>query len=80
VNVKRKFYRNYGRLSGGFSGADSVSAWERLVFAGIDFSFENREMVRIGIPGRQLKGLSYSVVEFCHVGRQSGSFHVVAPL
>jgi len=26
--------------------------WERLVFAGIGFRFENAEMVRIGIPGR----------------------------
>ena len=52
MNVKREAYRSYGRSIGEFSGADSVGTWERLVFAGIDFRFENGKMVRIGIPGR----------------------------
>jgi hypothetical protein len=52
MNVKREFYRNCGRPNGEFSGADSGGTWEKLVFAGIGFRFENGEMVRIGIPGR----------------------------
>src|SRR5208337_3446852 len=41
MNGKREFYRNYGRPNGEFSGADSGGTWERLVFVGIDFRFEN---------------------------------------
>jgi hypothetical protein len=42
----------YGQPSDDFSGQDSGGTWERLVFAGIDFRFENGKMVRIGVPGR----------------------------
>lgn len=52
MNVKREAYRNYSRPNGELSGADSVGTWGRLVFAGIDFRFENGDMVQIGIPGR----------------------------
>jgi hypothetical protein len=41
--------RPYG---GEFSGTDSGGIRGRLVFAGIDFRFENGKLVRIGIPGR----------------------------
>jgi hypothetical protein len=41
----------YGHPTAEYSGADSVATWQRLVFAGIDFRFENRKLVRIGIPG-----------------------------
>jgi hypothetical protein len=44
--------RLYGRPADDFSGQDSGGSWERLVFTGIDFRFENGKMVRIGIPGR----------------------------
>jgi hypothetical protein len=44
--------KTYGRPNEEFSGADSGGTWQRLVFAGIDFRFENGKMVRIGIPGR----------------------------
>ena len=64
LNVKREIYGNYGCPRGEFSDVDSVGAWERQVFAGIDLRFENGETVRIGIPGRQRNGPSDSVVEF----------------
>lgn len=41
----------YGHPTGDYSGSDSGGTWERLVFAGIDFRFENGKLVRIGIPG-----------------------------
>jgi hypothetical protein len=41
----------YGHPTAEFSGADSGDAWQRLVFDGIDFRFENGKLVRIGIPG-----------------------------
>ncbi len=40
----------YGKPTGDYSGGPK-GTWERLVFAGIDFRFENRKLVRIGIPG-----------------------------
>jgi hypothetical protein len=43
--------RAYGQPTAEFSGNDSGGNWNRLVFAGIDFRFENGKMVRIGIPG-----------------------------
>jgi len=43
--------KTYGHPTAEFSGADSGGTWQRLVFAGIDFRFENGMMVRIGIPG-----------------------------
>lgn len=42
----------YGTPVDDFSGKDSGGTWERLVFSGIDFRFENDKMVRIGVPGR----------------------------
>ena len=44
--------RVYGRPESDFSDTDSGGTWERLVFEGIDFRFENGKMVRIGIPGQ----------------------------
>ena len=41
INVKREFCGNYGRSNDGLSGGDAAGAWERLVFVGIDFRFEN---------------------------------------
>lgn len=38
----------YGQPSADFPGGP----WERLVFPGIDFRFENGRLVRIGIPGQ----------------------------
>jgi hypothetical protein len=46
-DVKRAF----GQPTAEFSGTDLGGTWKRLVFAGIDFRFENEKMVRIGIPG-----------------------------
>jgi len=43
--------RVYGRPTADFSGTDLGGNWQRLVFQGIDFRFENGIMVRIGIPG-----------------------------
>jgi hypothetical protein len=43
--------KTYGQPTAEFSGADSGGTWQRLVFTGIDFRFENGKMVRIGIPG-----------------------------
>jgi hypothetical protein len=40
----------YGQPTVEYSSGPGA-AWERLVFAGIDFRFENGKMVRIGIPG-----------------------------
>lgn len=40
----------YGQPTADYSGGPG-GAWERLVFAGIDFRFENGKLVRIGIPG-----------------------------
>lgn len=40
----------YGQPTADYS-SDPGGSWERLVFAGIDFRFENRKLVRIGIPG-----------------------------
>lgn len=42
----------YGQPTAEFSGIDSGGSWNRIVFAGIDFRFENGRMVRIGVPGR----------------------------
>lgn len=42
----------YGKPTAEFSGSDWGGKWQRLVFAGIDFRFENGKMVRIGIPGK----------------------------
>jgi len=42
----------YGHPIAEFSGNDSGGTWQRLVFTGIDFRFENGKMVRIGIPGQ----------------------------
>jgi hypothetical protein len=44
--------RAYGQPTAEFSGTYLGGTWKRLVFAGIDFRFENGKMVRIGIPGR----------------------------
>jgi hypothetical protein len=44
--------RIYGHPTADFSGSYSGVTWQRLVFAGIDFRFENGKMVRIGIPGK----------------------------
>src|SRR5260370_3946134 len=41
----------YGRPTAEFSGANAGDTWQRLVFEGIDFRFENGKLVRIGIPG-----------------------------
>jgi hypothetical protein len=41
----------YGVPISDFKGTDPSGTWERLVFTGIDFRFENEKMVRIGIPG-----------------------------
>jgi hypothetical protein len=41
----------YGRPTAEFSGANTGDTWQRLVFDGIDFRFENGKLVRIGIPG-----------------------------
>jgi hypothetical protein len=42
----------YGHPNAEYSGTDSAGGtWQRLVFDGIDFRFENGKMVRIGIPG-----------------------------
>jgi hypothetical protein len=41
----------YGHPTADYSGTDSRGTWQRLVFDGIDFRFENGRMVRIGIPG-----------------------------
>jgi hypothetical protein len=43
--------RIYGHPTADFSSTYSGVTWQRLVFAGIDFRFENGKMVRIGIPG-----------------------------
>jgi hypothetical protein len=43
--------RIYGQPTAEFSGTNSGVTSQRLVFAGIDFRFENGKMVRIGIPG-----------------------------
>jgi len=40
----------YGHPTADYSGGPG-EAWERLVFAGIDFRFESGKLVRIGIPG-----------------------------
>lgn len=41
----------YGKPEAEFSGIDTGGPWERIVFAGIDFRFENGRMVRMGVPG-----------------------------
>jgi hypothetical protein len=46
-DVKRIYGQPSAEVSGTYSGVTS----QRLVFAGIDFRFENGKMVRIGIPG-----------------------------
>jgi hypothetical protein len=43
--------RAYGQPTAEYSGSYLGGSWRRLVFAGIDFRFENEKMVRIGIPG-----------------------------
>jgi len=43
--------RAYGHPTAELSGANSGNTWQRLVFEGIDFRFENGKLVRIGIPG-----------------------------
>ena len=40
----------YGQPTADYSSGPG-GAWERLVFAGIDFRFENGKLVRMGIPG-----------------------------
>jgi len=47
-DVKNAFGQPIAEFSGDYSGGGT---WKRLVFAGIDFRFENEKMVRIGIPG-----------------------------
>jgi hypothetical protein len=47
LDVKRAF----GEPIAEFAGSDSGGTWKRIVFAGIDFRFENEKMVRIAIPG-----------------------------
>lgn len=42
----------YGQPTEEFSGTDTGGSWNRIVFAGIDFRFENKRMVTIGVPGR----------------------------
>jgi hypothetical protein len=42
----------YGQPTAEFSGTDTGGSWNRIVFLGIDFRFENGRMVRIGVPGR----------------------------
>src|SRR5260370_35970406 len=46
-DVKRAYRQPTAEFSGSYSGV----TWRRLVFAGIDFRFENEKMVRIAIPG-----------------------------
>ena len=41
----------YGQATAEYSGTDPGGTWQRLVFAGIDFRFENGKLVRIGVPG-----------------------------
>jgi hypothetical protein len=41
----------YGHPTAEFSGTNAGESWQRLVFDGIDFRFENGKLVRIGIPG-----------------------------
>jgi hypothetical protein len=41
----------YGHPTAAYSGTDGGGTWQRLVFAGIDFRFENEKLVRVGIPG-----------------------------
>ena len=41
----------YGKPKQDFGGPNWGGTWRRLVFDGIDFRFENKKMVRIGIPG-----------------------------
>ena len=41
----------YGHPTGEYCGTDPGGTWQRLVFAGIDFRFENGKLVRIGVPG-----------------------------
>ena len=41
----------YGKPKNDFSGDDGGGTWRRLVFDGIDFRFENKRLVRMGIPG-----------------------------
>jgi hypothetical protein len=43
--------RAYGKPEKDFGGSDSNGTWRRLAFKGIDFRFENKKLVRIGIPG-----------------------------
>jgi hypothetical protein len=41
----------YGHPTAEHSGTDLGGTWQRLVFTGIDFRFENGKLVRVGIPG-----------------------------
>jgi len=41
----------YGHPTAEFSGSNAEESWQRLVFDGIDFRFENGKLLRIGIPG-----------------------------
>jgi hypothetical protein len=41
----------YGHPTGEYSGSGPGGTWQRLVFAGIDFRFEDGHLVRIGTPG-----------------------------
>ncbi len=42
----------YGKPKNHYKDNGDGSIWQRIVFEGIDFRFENNKMVRIGIPGR----------------------------
>jgi hypothetical protein len=44
--------KTYGKPTAEFAGSDAGGTWQRLVFTGADFRFENGKMVRIGIPGQ----------------------------
>lgn len=40
----------YGKPKDHFKDDDGGRNWQRIVFAGIDFRFENMRLVRIGVP------------------------------
>jgi hypothetical protein len=42
----------YGKPVEEFLGKDSGGTWNRIVFDGIDFRFENGQMVRISVSSR----------------------------
>jgi hypothetical protein len=55
MNVKREFYRDYGRLNCESTGADTGRR-ERLVFTGNAWGFGNGEMVRVVFQAGSVTG------------------------